>query len=159
MTSPFLAPPAGTPLRAKVLAQLFETLALEDTWVPSTTNVTLGTGGEIRTRMRQSGQEMQIYMEVVLGTGGQFGGIPTFSLPVPVASWLETGTGALLPGVEAWWVDRGTTQRHGMVSLLNATTIEILWMNAGVPAAVTSSSPWSWAAGDLLIAMGRYPIN
>lgn len=135
------------------------------TWSPTTTNLTLGTGGTLTARhTRLNNGRVRYRVVATLGTSFSFsGGTPTFTLPVaPHSTYVvnniigtahlhDTGTG-VFNGV----VDLSSLSGNGVARFLawgaaaSASTVPIQAQF------VTSTFPHTWAATDILVAEGEY---
>jgi hypothetical protein len=91
------------------------------------------------------------------GAGSAVGTAPTLTLPfTPSADWVATAD------IDRMWIgsilDTNTSAQRDMQVYLSAApaTVTLNYMNAGVPAQITATAPWTWAAGDTLAIYGRY---
>lgn len=120
-------------------------------YVPTLTNVTLGTGGKVTGKyVEQDGKRVKGRVTIVLGTGGSLSGFAQFSLPKPSTNYPGTATTQPLGLAELF--DSGVAQYAGRVVWASSTT-------AGIGAEDTSgtygkvvatgvSVPFTWGAGD-----------
>lgn len=148
---------AGAKLRgvdAQTLADISSALTGAWTaWSPTVNNLTVGSGS-LTTRYRQLSKTIDLEFVFVFGSGSAVGTIPDFTLPSAPASHYPTASGSILPA-SVTIVDSATTQRQGLLSW-NGSIAGILYWNAGVPAAITSTAPWTWATGDQIHVFATY---
>lgn len=133
------------------------------TWTPTFSNWTIGTGGSAGTFARyiQIGKTVFYRIESVLGTSGQsVGTSPTFTLPV-------TAKGSLGPisGVEPignlFFICAGSSNQYvGQIWLRSSTTGGLIDQTSNTtfvqPTVPTATSPGTFASGDYFIASGTY---
>jgi hypothetical protein len=122
-------------------------------WSPTVNNLTVGSGS-LTTRYRRAGKTVDLEFVFVYGAGSAVGTIPDFTLPAAPAAHYPSASGSILPA-SVIIVDSATTQRQGFLSW-NGTIAGILYWNAGAPAAITSTAPWTWATGDQIHVFATY---
>lgn len=102
---------------------------------PTLSNVTLGTGSPTNTQTwSRVGRVVHVDGMIVLGTGGALTGDPVIALPV-AADHATMGV--------AYGADSSTGAREAGVCIASSSSLVIR-----LPAALSASSPWTWAAGD-----------
>lgn len=139
----------STGTRGLIHRPIFETEVR--TYTPTLSNFTIGSGGNaaVTGTYRLSGKQVEIEASAVLGSSGQSVGTgPTFTLPFTHADDASTYA---QPG-NLTFNDTGASVYMGVARLASATTVSLSCINAASTsaylAAVTSSLPMTWAAGD-----------
>ena len=126
------------------------------TWVPTVTNITLGSGTHTA-RYRQVGFTVDFHWKFKLGAGSGVGTDPIFTLPVAahssyVASEDFVGNCMLF--------DASAGVFLGALRLLSSTSVDIFCLSASGSfasySAVTATVPFTWTTSDALIAIGTY---
>lgn len=119
------------------------------TWTPTLTNLNVGTSGVTVARYIQIGGAVHAHFRATLGGTGISVGDVQVSLPVTmgVAQNLEPLGPCLLR-------DTGTASFSGVIEGVNTTTVTFREHNVSgsliVTAALSSTSPFTWVAGDIL---------
>lgn len=124
-------------------------------WTPTFTNWTIGTGGSANTTATycQIGKTVFFRISSVLGSSGQsVGNNPTFTMPVTATSH----TSAVFP-IGTMAVTNGGNAHNGWVTWATTTTVALrTWDVNNDQGAVTSTTPFTWAAGGAFFAEGFY---
>lgn len=128
--------------------------AWESNWIsytPTFTNFTIGTGGAASntSSYKYVAGDVRMYGSAVLGTSGaSVGTTVSFTLPVTA----QTPPTNYYYGTAGIMIDSGTTERNIFIRANGTSTTSAQLLNAnattGLPQGVTSTSPWTWAAGD-----------
>lgn len=141
---------------AAITGELTALSAVPSVWVPTLTNLTLGSGTLIAEYTRV-GKVIDWYLRFVFGAGSAVGTDPTWTLPATPASFYPVAEGfGTFPG-EAHLVDSGTGARKGNVIHPTTTTAGVNFWNATPTIAqVTAIAPWNWATNDSITAWGRF---
>lgn len=119
-------------------------------WTPTVTNVTVGTGPTTSYTYAQLGKIVIVRLSLTLGTSGAVSGTPTFSLPVTASATANTN---LTPGGIGYF-NRGGVEYYGYVQLASTTTMAFYMFNAAstylTNTAITSTIPFgtAWTAAD-----------
>ncbi|MCR4307786.1 MAG: hypothetical protein NUV80_04435 [Candidatus Berkelbacteria bacterium] len=132
-------------------------------WTPTFVNWTIGTGGSAGTTAfyQKIGRVVNYYLISTLGSSGaSVGGDVTFTLPVAAKASLTSGTG-VLPIGRARFEDNAITNYAGEVYINSAGTTGTLYVHNSNGSyvssqALSSTIPFSWAAGDVIFASGTY---
>lgn len=121
-------------------------------WVPTLTNLTLGNGVQVAS-YRQAGKTFDWYWRFVLGTTSAVGTDPHFTLPAtPAGSY-----GSLTFPLQGLGFDISAfALRELMNTSLTGADIRLGYWNAGVPATISATAPWTWTTGDELAAWGTF---
>ena len=119
-------------------------------WTPTTTNLTVGTGGSINAKYIQLGKTVHFRIRVTLGSSAfSVGSTPTMTLPVnhnAIYSY-NVISGARYEDVNGSWIVGLTIINDNKVTpMLFAST----WTG------VTATAPFTWAAGDMMHLQGTY---
>lgn len=120
-------------------------------YTPTVTGWTAGTGATIDGAYSQTGKIVHFRCRLVLGTGFAISGALNLSLPVTAATnaSVQSNTWAL-------FTDAGTA---GYAAFANITTTvaraRIIGTN-GLVADATSTTPFTWVAGDSVTIAGTY---
>lgn len=124
-----------------------------DTWTPTFSNWTIGTGGSAGTvaRYKQVGKTVHFYIKSTLGTSGQsVGSNPTFTLPVTSIAY-DTDY------VMAWGRLKPVNNVLGTGTWATTTTCTLTRFDANNDSnTVSSTTPGTWAAGGLFVLQGFY---
>lgn len=118
-------------------------------WFSSGTQPSVGTGGNIFGRYALIGNTMHVRARITLGTGFSFG-TGTHGVTLPDTGLSPVSTPAQM--LTARYVDVGTgtyVQVAYVTSILGANAMAFV-TGTGPIAAVSSSSPFTFAAGDIL---------
>lgn len=131
--------------------------AWESDWisyVPTLTGFVLGTGGTNQCSYRYEQGSIRVRFLFKFGTSGQtFPTDPKFTLPVTAAAQSHTFE-ELFGSVSMHDNSGATIPRKGIV-YLNATSVTQVIMylygtaTTGIPANISTTSPWTWAQNDL----------
>lgn len=151
---------AGAKLRGvdmQTLADIDTALATGwTTWVPTYANLTITTA-TIVAKYRRVGKAVDYRWKFKLGASSAVGTAPTLTLPfTPSADWAAT------PDFDRFLIgnifDTSTTSMRDLQVYLSTApaTLTLNYMNAGVPAQITATAPWTWATGDTLAIYGTY---
>ncbi len=135
-------------------------------FTPSLVNFTVGTGGSAATSAFyiQIGKTVFYRLVAVLGSSGQsVGSGVSFTLPVARRSGGESGTGSTLIGVVKL-EHTGVSNFTGAVSIAGAgSTATVLFSSVSSTlitlTALSSTTPFVWAAGDSLNIEGFYEAS
>lgn len=129
-------------------------------YTPALVNIAIGTGGNAANngRYRRSGGWVDVKFQVVLGTSGaSVGASPTIGIPFASLDGYE------LSQIPMGLFDSSAAQFYpGSTVLATATTIGIYAFGAAATYTtyngVTSTIPFTWAAGDFFEANFRYQM-
>lgn len=123
------------------------------TWSPTLTNLTLGSGS-ILARYSKVGRQVEFWFRFTLGAGSAVGTNPQFTLPVAAhASYVAD---ADVYG-DVNFRDTGTANYRGQAWPVNTTTARVVYFPSGGAAAnVTAIAPHTWASTDTLTVAGSY---
>lgn len=132
----------------------------EGRWVsytPSTSNVTLGSGGTITGKFTRSGKQATVRVRLVLGTSGSFSGTIGLGLPAPGASLADSAyVGHVLMR------DSGVSANWGIATVgNNATDFGIVYAGTGSAIAdvvANGAKPFTWGNADNLHAQLTYEL-
>lgn len=117
------------------------------TWISSGTQPSVGTGGSITGRYALIGNMMHVRARVTLGTGFSFGtGTHGVTFPNVIGSTLTPPRQTLT----ARYVGTDTHVQVSYVLAISGTAVMPFITGTGPIASVTSSSPFTFAAGDTL---------
>ena len=128
-------------------------------YIPTLTNITLGTGGTANLRYRRVGDSIQIKGLIVLGTSGVLTGIAYFSLPTSLGitpdltKLSRDGCYARVGIASAYDSGGGTTARELAVVVWNESTSAFYIegrSNAGVSSSYNATFPFTWASTDFI---------
>jgi hypothetical protein len=155
-------PNTTTPITAASLnnveAFLESISTVPDAWTsytPTLTNLTLGTAGTVTGRAMQAGKFVFVDIVAILGTSGfSVGSNPEFSIPSGL-SFGSSYTNNISSVGTALAVDQVANVRYqGYTRVQTSTTVSMGLMSVSgssvVTAGVTSTAPFTWAAGDEL---------
>lgn len=147
----------------RAVASAFQTLAdiataltgARGTFASSVTNLTPGTGGTSSMRYRRlgSGEVQGRYLFVYGSSGAAVGSSPRCSLPAdPHSSYASGGSvsaGFARVGTGILY-DTSVGAYRDAIGLLNSSREMLIayWDTATTLAAISSTTPWTWAAGD-----------
>ena len=125
------------------------------TWVPTLTNLTLGSGS-LTARFRQVHKTLDYKFRFIYGSGSAVGTAPRFTLPfTPHAQY--TASNDVIG--QATLLDSGTQNRQGVAMVVSGSTVEIFDVNSsGSHATITASSPWTWTTNDSLSVSGTIEL-
>jgi hypothetical protein len=116
------------------------------TWVPTLTNLTLGSATQTA-RYRAVGKTGDLFWQFVLGAGSAVGTNPRFSLPFSVAAHYITF--GITGGGELTDTAGGVFQARPL--FIDATTMQInYWSGVGTQAGTSAAAPFAWGVGDAL---------
>lgn len=150
---------AGSRLRASKLQTVTDLLTAltgpSDTWTPTLTNLAIGSGGSAGVSARYRRVGSWVYngqISVVLGSSGaSVSGPPRFSLPAVPASHY----GLVFPIGLATYVDSNPGNRwEGLILHVGSGVGQFYYFTeagGGSGTVITSSAPFTWASGDLLV--------
>lgn len=121
------------------------------TWVPTLTNLTLGSGGVVTARWRKTGKMADFFFSFVFGTGSAVGSLPTFTLPfTPASQYVASvvlGRGDL--------IDTGVAAYFALGRLVGPSSLEVVYLGtSGVHSVVSTSVPFTWGSTDRLVING-----
>jgi hypothetical protein len=132
-------------------------LSAWQTWTPTLTNITLGTGSTVTGAYSQVGKKVTARLVVVLGTGGALTGTAAFTLPVTAQATYGTNVSKI---GEALYEDVGVAAVFGSVYATNASNVASttsarmgVYNAAGTYLGDTGTSatiPFTFGAGDKL---------
>lgn len=136
-----------------------DALAWSD-WPPTLTSLTTGSGS-LSARHERVGDTVRYRFRWQFGAGSAVGTSPRFSLPATVASSYTLG-GSTVTGTDE--IGRGTIYDSSggvyrdLICFLNSSgeALTAYRDTATSLAAITSTAPWTWATGDLIIVTGTY---
>lgn len=128
-----------------------------ESWTPTLTNITQGSG-TVTARFVRVGRFIEFYFRFVFGSGSAVGTDPQFTLPAaPSSIYDQAGVDTL--GV-ATIRDSGSATFGGVCLWLSGSTAIFRYWNAAGTALtalqITASAPMTWATSDVLLATGRY---
>lgn len=128
------------------------------TFTPSLSNWTIGTGGSAGTTAKyvQIGKVVIVRLKSTLGSSGQsVSGEPTFNLPVTASA-----NYANLDPTNICWMKSAGTGQMGYIRLTSTTTAKLVVMSANATyvgdGTISSTVPGNWAAGDLFTTTFLY---
>lgn len=131
-------------------------------WTPTFTNWTIGTGGSAGTTAKfvQIGKTVFFFIKSTLGSSGQsVGNNPHFTLPVALNSAYRAGQAIGMftaedqpPGFYEGYIIHSATGATGEAQL----TVFIVGGSYINISGLTSTTPFTWAAGDSFTAQGYY---
>jgi hypothetical protein len=121
------------------------------TYTPTLTNVTLGSGGTVTGRYEQVGKTVRGHVEITLGTGGAFTGAMEFSVP---AGRRAPAAGQSVGTAIAADVSAGINQIFAVVGFSAGSRLRCSLIPSSNSVAATV--PWTWAAGDSIVADFAY---
>lgn len=149
VTTAKLADASVTP--AKLLAGTGSSWAWQ-TWTPTPSNWTIGTGGSAGTTANyiQIGKTVYAKLKSTLGSSGQsVGTLPSFTLPVTASSFYNTTRDPIGPLA---MFDIGTATYVGTAMLISTTSVGVFASNSSggyvSENAATATVPFTWVAGD-----------
>lgn len=150
---------AGEILPAEDLATLASIASAQTgapgTWVPTLTNLTLGSG-TLKATYRQVGKWVDYHFRFVFGAGSAVGTDPSFTLPATPSADYPTESFGTFPG-RVHLLDATTAGRPGALTRTGSATVAIGQINATPAVAqVTATSPWTWTTNDSLIVDGSF---
>lgn len=131
------------------------------TFTPTTTGITLGTGGSILysfVKFESTG-DVRVRAAWQLGTGGSFND-PVITPPYPIASWSQDRS----PFGKCAFIDAsaGATGRVDGTVVQSSTNIRPNYLSVSgsniIQAAATTTAPTTWASGDQLLVDFSYPV-
>jgi hypothetical protein len=129
------------------------------TWVPTLTNITLGTG-VVTARYCVVGKTLNFRFKFKYGAGSAVGTSPRFSLPFSMHASYTSLEDTINCSVMLY--DSGTANYIGSVRVINATTLELMSLNAagaiGAEAATTSTVPFTWTTNDTMSCCGTVEL-
>ena len=124
------------------------------TWTTPPTNLVVGTGGAALLSQRHlhiGGGIHLVKCDYILGTSGASVGLaPIVNLWAPIKKPIPRY--ATLQSAGALYDASAVTQRQAIISTydISDTQVYASQVNAGALSNITSTSPWTWAAGDIL---------
>ena len=124
-------------------------------WSPTLTNLSKGTTGTVVARWRQWGM-VEFRVQVTLGgTGISLANPPQISLPVAAAGDYVTGPAGLFSA--SLFDSSAGTAGHYLANarLVDTSTIGLTYA-AGPSGGITSTVPFTFAAGDVVTVVGSY---
>lgn len=116
----------------------------------ATTNPTLGSGSVVSGRYTRIGKLVAYRFYIAFGTSGVNAGSGSYRISLPVSSTTTGGAGVLTMG-SLFVYDSSTTNAYTglMGNTSNATYLsDIYYAQGGALAALSNSTPWTWAASD-----------
>lgn len=137
-------------------------LPVWQSWSPTLTNLTLGSG-TLTARYFNQGGLVMFSFTFTLGAGSAIGTEPQFSPPVTPVNWgynPVSPSGVIHTGMVS--MENNGVENYQGVSLVSATNSNIrmfVYSQGGTYGAVTpvtASVPFTWATGDTLQARGWY---
>lgn len=154
------APTAGGRAQASVIAVYAAALtALTDDmtpWVPTTANITVGSG-TLTTTYRRLGKRVDWDFKFLLGSGSAIGTGPTFTLPfTPHSSYATTWTHFAVGTL----IDTGSNHFPCAARLNSGSTLEIVPLLASgtyvQQGGTTATVPFTWTSTDAIHIAGSY---
>lgn len=136
-----------------------------NSWTPTMTNFTVGTGGSagITAAYKQIGKTVFFRIQGKLGTSGMsVGGQIKFTLPVTAVAAPTSVDGTFAQGFGVvWYFDHATNLFGGGLQRISTTEVNLVVSRATdtyvQPSAATSGSvPMNWGANDSFYASGYY---
>ncbi len=128
-------------------------IGLQAAWTaytPTTTGITLGTGGTATGAYLRMGKTIFARVLITLGTGGVLTGTPTIALPAPTHAALP----ARFPvGLVTLRDSSPVTHRGYHAYLITTSTFGAMDEGGNTP---TATVPWTWAADDQISASLTY---
>lgn len=126
-------------------------------WTPTFTNFTLGTGTINSAKYTQVGKTVYFRLRITLGSTPGIGTDVQFTLPVASASEENSGTAPFNLIGQGILYDAGTANYIGYIGTSSTTTAWILRSVGGTQiAGLTSTQPFTWASGDVIYLRGSY---
>ena len=131
----------------------------ETTWVPTLTNLTLGSGTVVA-KYRRVGKWVDYRFIFTLGSGSAVGTGPTFTLPAtPHADYVVAANAGVPIGavdmydanIPAIWVGLAFCVSGSTASPVYSTEV-----GAGSSTAITATAPFTWTTSDKLIVYGTF---
>lgn len=127
------------------------------TYTPTSSGLTLGTGGTLTGRYTKVGRMVTCNVQVVLGTGGLLSSTITLGVPVSARTGYNMSTYSA-NAVGGWGGNdssaTGNPARYGGRVSLDSVDRVRLWGWAGE--AVSAAFPWTWAANDVIECQFTY---
>lgn len=126
-------------------------------YTPTWTNVTLGSGSTVSGTYNRSGGFCDFNIYVILGTGGVLTGSVSVNLPVAALSTTRNWAAVNL-------LQSGVNNYNGIAEAVIAGTSMPIF-NALVSASLivanslSATNPWTWKAADQIQVVGRYRMN
>jgi hypothetical protein len=118
-------------------------------YTPTTTNLTVG-NGTLQGRYTRIGDQVDLSIKFTVGTTSAFlAGQLGFSLPAPSRDAL-TISAALLD------ISAGTWTPGRIVQNAATSTISVAYETGTTLGAVSTTAPFTWAAGDIVLVQGTY---
>jgi len=125
------------------------------TWVPSLTNLTVGTTPLVA-KYRRVGKTVDWKLRFAFSAGAAVGTTPTFSLPATPASDYVVSGEFLFPGT-VWLLDSGTRFQQGALRHDSSGVVTLVpWTAINSTGGIDATTPWTWATGDSINAYGTY---
>lgn len=130
----------------------------EQSYTPSTTNITLGTGGTVTGRYQRSNGWINWDATVVLGTGGVLTGQPSIGLPVAFGANKRYQGYCIL-------TDASVNNYRGVCESVGAGNTGILPLcifGSGVTEAannLSATNPYTWGVSDAIQIGGHHKMN
>lgn len=151
--------PAGSPYIGGDAQTVIETLVDDkvaelvwQTWTPTLTNTTATV---TTARYTKVGTTVH-YVLALTCSGASVGTTPSFTVPVPPAAHY----GTTIPIGTATYVDVNPGNRwEGIALATSGSTVTMYYATeagGGSGTVITSSAPFTWASGDLLVCWGTY---
>lgn len=116
---------------------------------------TVGTGGYSRFSWRREGQYMILSGGITLGSSGASMGTGAFSFTIPSGNLIDVSKLAIVDGYPTVGTARlvdisANTERVAPVVINNGSTTTFFFGNGSTLSGISSTSPWTWAAGDMI---------
>lgn len=128
------------------------------TWTPTLTNLNVGTTGTVVARYCQIGSEAVLFrFTATLGGTGISVGQVEFSLPVTAST---SGYVSQTPIGPASYFDSSASQSSmGWIRMQSATTARFaLFTTSAQQGTLSSTTPFTWAAADVLTCQATYEV-
>lgn len=128
-------------------------------WTPTWTNLTVG-NGTLTAKYIQTGKTVVMRLVLVLGTTTSISGSISFSLPVSMVQWGQSGTASFPIGQARYEDTGGGGYIGGLENGTSQTTVFLVVYNAAgtyaQPAGVTATVPFTFGTGDTIACYGVY---
>lgn len=144
--------PASTKMDTEIKDPWTAIQAAWTSYTPSTSNITLGTGGTAVGAYHRIGKTIMFRAKVTLGTSGALTGNPSISLPIAPAS-------GAVPHFQAIYADGGTVWYDGMSLSVSGSTLNSFGTHTSASnffVAVSATVPFTWASTDYIYVFGTY---
>lgn len=140
-----------TALDTELLLDQVEDLSADEAdWTPTLTNLTVASGTLTSKYWRvPSGGHGRFMLKFTYGAGSAVGNPPTFTLPFTLPShYVEAYVG------DVRLLNVGVAAVRGAIRCVTTTSCDIIYHPAGGNEAnVSSTAPFTWGSGDMIVAV------